>query len=898
MLPLLVSLAAPKDLAAYLVEHPWNVAANGPLLVLEPERARAGNEGAGLSAYGRRKATVGGLTALVPPTRIDIDDTFREKPNLYEGLPADAKATYLLRSLSPGQWQIASGRGLGFGDLQGEQRLVYESLLPRRFAWRANRLDAVGFWGESAGEGVLDDAERARVRLRVERTVEIQANLLDGSGTVFWGTDRYHGAPNTVTYRRDDADDMVPTGAYGVTVRKIVPNLPKPSDLDSRGAAFSGAVTLARGTTVGEIVRAAGRTAGVEIVPDFRVADRKVLFEGGKASARDLLAAVALSVEGTYRRVGSDYVLTSDLAGMGARKLRIAAWETRLRNDTQRRMDGWREEIGGREGYAAVGFGTDGPEVGATARKAIRAGDEALSRAEAVDVASLGPELGRFLDQWDKEYTQQPIRKDKVSISSNLAYRFVLPDDRPLDVEGTLGPAFAFRKREPQPAQEEGPQPPYMIPGGTRLSFLFAAETPAEGAEAVRAAARSSGGEVWLLTRSKATLVAAAEAAKPLGVKVGFAARPWRWPTEKPDRNVAGEFGPRLRETLGPPEAYGPDLRADVGTWMAPMDSAVEGAWRTFRDLSATPGVVGTMLLETQPFGYEAERAEWRRAVGPLEWASVSHGYTEGQRLLFLRAEGVDPVDIGDAGYWTTPDLRQTYFFDDGLRGMPSTYDGTDDTNPKTREVASRWRKALADLNRKAIERLGAGLSGPILFEQRLPNLNSLGSPEAQALIVPWGPGAPLPVTQGRGVSPPNGPYLVRFVPGVASRVLPPLSWLLLNPLPDGKGQMLLDFAEVPPAKLDASLRHWLVPPVAVGSAPQATEPRSRVCVWGGSRSGACEIVLRAVAQPIHDQADHALGACRSVASGDHADARDGPEQLIGFDIPTHLPRTHRGIEQ
>ena len=813
MLPLLVSLAAPKDLAAYLVEHPWNVASEGPLLVLEPGRARASKDGTGVAAFGRKRVAVGGLTALVPPTRIDIDDSLRTKPNLFEGLPKDAKVLYLLRSLSPGQWRIAASRGLSLGDLQGEQRLVYDSLLPKRFAWRANRLDAAGFWGESAGKGVLDEGERARVRLRVERTVEMGVYLAGEESMSFWGTDRYHGAPGTVTYQRNDSEEMVPAGAYGVEVRKVVPNLPKPSDLDLRGGAFGGVVEVPRMTTVGEILRAAGRKAGVEIVPDFRVADRSVLFYGGRASARDLFAAVALSVEGTYRRIGSTYVLTSDLAGMGARKLRLAEWEDRLRKDTWRRMDEWRREIGGGEGYAGVEFGADGPEIGAAVRKAVAAGDANLGGAEAVDPAIFGPDLRRFLDQWDKEYRSQPIRKDKVSLSSQLAYRFVLPDDRPLDVEGTLGPASMYRKAGAEPARtDEGPKPPFKVPAEVSLSFLFAAEDAKSAADAVKSAARFPGSTVWLATDSKAALVAARDAAKPLGVGVGLALRPWRWPTESPDRNVAGDFGPGLRERLGPPEPRSLDGRAAVGTWMAPTDPAVEGAWRTYRDLSATPGLAGTMLLETQPFGYEANRESWQSSSVPLDWALLAHGYTVAQRLAFLRKEGVDPIDIGDGGYWTTPDLRQTDFFDDGLRGMPSVYDGRDDTNPKTREVAARWRTRLAELNQEAIGRLTTGLTGPLLFEQRLPNLNSFGSRNIRASMVPWGSGEPLPVAGAGADSMPRGfaLLLIRLASDPDAGLYLPM--LLSKGWPKERGALLLDLSDEPPSGLDATLRKWLVP--------------------------------------------------------------------------------------
>src|SRR5579862_1198463 len=177
-IPLLLALALPPasqaskpsvtvTLAGYLAASPWDPAKSGPLVVLQPERVRAKAPATTLAAFDRKLVKVGHLSAVVPRTMVLIDDSLNQAPNMYDGLPRDAKVMYLLRSLTDDQWRMVSDSGIGINDLDGEQKLVMQSLMPRPFAWTSFLVDIHGMWGKQQAAGTLSDDERQQVRLKL-----------------------------------------------------------------------------------------------------------------------------------------------------------------------------------------------------------------------------------------------------------------------------------------------------------------------------------------------------------------------------------------------------------------------------------------------------------------------------------------------------------------------------------------------------------------------------------------------------------------------------------------------------------------------------------------------------------------------------------------------------------
>ena len=109
---------------------------------------------------------------------------------------------------------------------------------------------------------------------------------------------------------------------FGVQVRAVVPNMPKPSDLEYDAKALQARVSLAGIKTVGDLVSRIGGAAKLELYADRRYEARSVTCFGlPSARAADLLPALALCVCGAYRKVGPAYVLTDDLVGEGTRQM-------------------------------------------------------------------------------------------------------------------------------------------------------------------------------------------------------------------------------------------------------------------------------------------------------------------------------------------------------------------------------------------------------------------------------------------------------------------------------------------------------------------------------------------------------------------------------------------------
>jgi hypothetical protein len=191
-----------------------------------------------------------------------------------------------------------------------------------------------------------------------------------------------------------------------------------------------------------------------------------------------------------------------------------------------------------------------------------------------------------------------------------------------------------------------------------------------------------------------------------------------------------------------------PGVPRKVDVLLSPADPASKSAFSTFQELSRVAGLASVALVNTQPPGYEPTRERWQSSIGPLEWGLASHGYSVKQRLAFLRASGIDPIDMADGGHHTIADLRQPFFPDDGLRGSSSAYGGSDPVYTAVQEARQKWMKYLADANKAAVTELLAKIGQPAQIEIRRLSINA--PPVAMFAVSPWSPGQDLPVTQSR----------------------------------------------------------------------------------------------------------------------------------------------------
>lgn len=812
--------AAQPTLTTYLTTHPWQATHNDPLVVVSPERTRGKAPANSLAAFDRKVVQVGSLHAYVPTTMVLIDDSLAQPPNMYEGLPPDAKVLYLLRTLSDDQWKTLNDYGLSINDLHGEQKLVLASLLPQHLDWSSYTVDDNGMWGKKVASGSVSGDDLGQVRLKVQRFVELQVHLTQGNSISMFGADRYRGAPGS-TFTQHDMTSVSQTDVFGLKIRNVVDNQPKLSDLNY--SQLAGRVQTAGLSTVGDALQAVANANHIELIADLRVDQRKLVVTGPSVVAGDLLKAIAECVTGTYRRVGSAYLLTSDLAGMGTRKLRISEWQSRLEERLWTEEDKWRHEIGSQPGFKGMKFGGGDTAPSGDFLANVDKGDQGNS----VDLpsAQLSPAVRRLLDQWDHEYTLQPITKDHAGVSSTLHYSFVLPNGTELAPEGQLGPRNMFLPFQAfTPRVRTSPQLPIDVHTADRVELAASASTVDGVRQLVAATAAIGAKRLWLTTEDQGVLAAAVAAGQAQKVAVSLVLRPWRAGrgTDEVDKTLLGEHGAAIGAHMLASKNWSSWLDnhhvlADApAEELSPTDAALPDRWTYLIALAKTPGLSDVALTETQLPGYEPKRDAWRSALGPLEWAIVGRGYTIRQRLDFLRKFGVDPIDLGDEGYWTAAELRQPFFVDDGLQAIPSVFDDLPEQDPRIAGMGQAWRSFLAERNTSAITALANAIGRPLFIDMRPELVNTMLS--GPLPLARWRSGDKLPVGRGQQTN--------MFVPGEGGvRLWPlpedttseaatyqsPVVQMIATkkfPLP---GIVAFDLSAIPPDRVVGAMKRWFV---------------------------------------------------------------------------------------
>ncbi|BDI29842.1 hypothetical protein CCAX7_18930 [Capsulimonas corticalis] len=274
------------------------------------------------AAYGEIVRDFHGVTAIAPPT-MTLLNTNPGKPNPYDGMPPPDAFKLLAASLEDGQWKMLTGdQGLGLSDLTTDaQRQLFTALFPGKEATLYPRKGGVLVYGGEDEKTLLKlpQADALKGKLHVRRRVQISVNGGDRPESGITAD-----APETASgvyqmYNGDFGSNTRDT-IYGVKLRAVVPNTLKAADLDYDASIFSAPIDLTHVTTVGDLIARIGYATQMEFYADRRLEKRPVTALGApSARAKDLLAALALCVAGTYRKVGAAYILTNDLMGEGTR---------------------------------------------------------------------------------------------------------------------------------------------------------------------------------------------------------------------------------------------------------------------------------------------------------------------------------------------------------------------------------------------------------------------------------------------------------------------------------------------------------------------------------------------------------------------------------------------------
>jgi hypothetical protein len=234
------------------------------------------------------------------------------------------------------------------------------------------------------------------------------------------------------------------------------------------------------------------------------------------------------------------------------------------------------------------------------------------------------------------------------------------------------------------------------------------------------------------------------------------------------------------------------------GDLLSPFDPQ----WPQRRDALATlarvPGLAGVVLTDTMPHGYEAKDdttmyGSYARPRVEM-WA---FGYDERARLAFLKAKGIDPVDLFPEHLGVDVDMYTAAF-----PRYPKSGGSMD-------QIYGEWTKFLAEANAKALAQFRSAIPNVPLFvdvrraTRTLPPLN-------QATLREWTRGDELPSYQEQYVDPRKGDIVLVTAPATRSDAMTDFGnavKYLSTQLATGYA---FDMTRVPSSEWEDLLRHWL----------------------------------------------------------------------------------------
>lgn len=661
------------------------------------------------AAYGDETQTFGAVVAVAPATRVVLN----ENPGPPE-LPSDPYLAFktLAATLDDAQWALLiSERGLGMGDLADDtQRALFRGLFHHGRLWVAP-LDRA--------KERLPDAQRADtrdvsdqidgVRVRLGQSSYIQLNDRTGK-ELYFGSRGDAGQMHTWSPKQEP-----PVPQYGVALRADVANVPRPGDLPPKDAALAAPIPLAGLKTVDDLVARIAAQTHREIYADPHYARRPLTILGSlpAAPASDLLGALALALAGTYRRVGPAFVLTDDLAGVGARRLRLEEWQEAASEQDDADTRKATHRIGDalfKHRESALALSAFGDPLGLTPVQLAGLKDDAATPGvpdgdEHYPFAKLTPAqqgLVRHLaDDYQQQladgtlpsfFTEDGIRDvnptGPVLLSAGCRVQLLIPTvEGPVntDMYGTLSGFFSPGKAasaagpKPQAAPPAPPPPtPPLLPllrSRARRGLLARPETPAD-VDALVAAMKTvglndlyldvfSGGVSHLSATGTDIITEALRQTAGTGISVYADLSLLNWGAAPPqnirDLSLSGEdvhaLAVRAQEAhpaldgAGRPLAFVPPP-----VQVSPFSASVRGTLTTLvRGLASRSGLAGFVWEDAQASGYL--------------------GYTPDMRLAFLRRFHADPLDITPA-YALGHDLSLPTFDDAAQdKTLPDVWD-------------------------------------------------------------------------------------------------------------------------------------------------------------------------------------------------------------------------------
>ncbi len=291
-----------------------------------------------------------GMVTAVAPTTIPVLNPNPHDPNIYQGMTPEEVLALFAASLDNSQWRaLTDEKGLGYTALNSDdQRAIFQALFPNgKLILHRSPTSAEQdkqYFATAAAGGKPDDADKAldvldqttrkdhsnelsQARLRLAKHMTFGISSPDGTSITQTDPDKDTSSAEHWEFAQDHS---VANTYYGVVVRAMQPNVLKPADVNYDESSLNTVVSVLGCKRVGDLVTAISKATGLELYVDRRWEAKSLTIVGAQTSApaRDILHALALCLGGTYRRVGTAYVLTDDLIGTGTIRQRWVELQT------------------------------------------------------------------------------------------------------------------------------------------------------------------------------------------------------------------------------------------------------------------------------------------------------------------------------------------------------------------------------------------------------------------------------------------------------------------------------------------------------------------------------------------------------------------------------------------
>jgi hypothetical protein len=659
-----------------------------------------------------RRVSSGRVTTLVPHTMTVINTRPGKPDLFARLYPRDIAMVLLASFTSAQWQMVGSDKGIGIRDLTEEQRLIWSRIIPERtrvqkahlpFNTRSTHAE---LWQQRYGQEEITVSPRAKGRLRLNKRINIDFYRTDNNSLEWLDADPYRlpRKDGDIAYCLPDLTARTPqepaNTIFGNRVLKVEPRRLKIGAVDfhSRNLHKSISLTgLSKTPTIGEILRRITKETRTEYIADRRIRDLPVYLRGTSAPAGDLLMALCWDVAGTFRKIepgdekdtDSLFLLTDDVTGIGTRAGRFAEWGE-LADQRSAWMTFTAPKIAAKnKPLQYLKFAPDDPFALTNSQdKALVEFGDSWSEPPDVRTSDLSPALRQFISRFalERSKDEKKVVPDRVRIDETLSAYLLLPEisGKAVEVPDLINTFYVrglySREIGSDPSKESAAAPAaaasdsqsYSRPTGFTGAalkdqgriVLVRTFDPLEAARIVRAAAGRSITEVHFeisLADPKAAarlLTAATKAADktPEGagrVAVGAVIRLLKGGglSGEPERNILGMTGETYhRRSAAIFEANKHDREAYIlhlsgfDGWIAPSPAVIAEMYRRVRIVADVPGLSCLTFRATGAPGWMGQADD----SGYRLMTNRTFGYTPNVRRAFLRASGIDPVDIPD----------------------------------------------------------------------------------------------------------------------------------------------------------------------------------------------------------------------------------------------------------